>query len=841
MSNETYNSYLDAEGLALVLSGIRDKINAAAEGITNTKGKANGIASLDAGGNVPLSQLGNLDTTFFEVVTELPTDIRNIKKHIYILKGNKDGDNNKYAEYIYTGDLTDAGDLAGDVDATKWEKLGDFVPTFDLQEYVKKNGAVAKLKFYDPVLDDAWNGDDDQPSETAIRIGFADGSHQYLVVPKATAPTNASRSNSESSDERDKPFISPGSAGFMSPSDKGKLDKIDLNALTASINAANTAADNTNKAIKAAETATTGAEKVDATLTEGNVFEVTGRTGVKKTLDMSGMVSAQSDVARIQESMGAYSDRPDITLVAKETNKAISADGVKVTKAGWAIAEFTAEKGNIYLFKPNEVDGDVCIFAEEITNIETRGIDYTYTYNADGTIETAKATYLGATHIYTFSYAEDKSYTITDEAGETVEALPMTYETKVGSYSPLVRLNADAELPIDGYCRYMSHFKGNSSIKIVVSYKIDAADLVMKVVRDGVFASISTQLGNLSQKEDETRKKVEEYHGSYMELLCKTDTIVIVDGKEVTIPAMKRTKVYPKVSYKPKILELGADKEIMPTILLADVSHLDTSNFTSMDSMFRNCYLLTELDVSHFDTSKVTSMSYMFKGCSSLTSLNVSGFDTSKVTNMSAMFKGCSVKDIDLRAWNVENVTEMNVMFESATTEVINLTDWNAVKCTNMVNMFNGCIAIKNIYGLSTLVKAACQRAPTFVRFPAIDLDLSGWDTSGLKWLDLAFYMSSIGTVDCSGDGWNNVNVSNWYRFLEGAIQFKLGKNFFNMPLIESITITSYVAKEYLVEGSYDRKSNGLADLTLNLNRQIKNELTESDIATMTAKGYIIA
>lgn len=822
MSNETYNSYLDAEGLALVLSGIRDKINAAAEGITNTKGKANGIASLDAGGNVPLSQLGNLDTTFFEVVTELPTDIRNIKKHIYILKGNKDGDNNKYAEYIYTGDLTDAGDLAGDVDATKWEKLGDFVPTFDLQEYVKKNGAVAKLKFYDPVLDDAWNGDDDQPSETAIRIGFADGSHQYLVVPKATAPTNASRSNSESSDERDKPFISPGSAGFMSPSDKGKLDKIDLNALTASINAANTAADNTNKAIKAAETATTGAEKVDATLTEGNVFEVTGRTGVKKTLDMSGMVSAQSDVARIQESMGAYSDRPDITLVAKETNKAISADGVKVTKAGWAIAEFTAEKGNIYLFKPNEVDGDVCIFAEEITNIETRGIDYTYTYNADGTIETAKATYLGATHIYTFSYAEDKSYTITDEAGETVEALPMTYETKVGSYSPLVRLNADAELPIDGYCRYMSHFKGNSSIKIVVSYKIDAADLVMKVVRDGVFASISTQLGNLSQKEDETRKKVEEYHGSYMELLCKTDTIVIVDGKEVTIPAMKRTKVYPKVSYKPKILELGADKEIMPTILLADVSHLDTSNFTSMDSMFRNCYLLTELDVSHFDTSKVTSMSYMFKGCSSLTSLNVSGFDTSKVTNMSAMFKGCSVKDIDLRAWNVENVTEMNVMFESATTEVINLTDWNAVKCTNMVNMFNGCIAIKNIYGLSTLVKAACQRAPTFVRFPAIDLDLSGWDTSGLKWLDLAFYMSSIGTVDCSGDGWNNVNVSNWYRFLEGAIQFKLGKNFFNMPLIESITITSYVAKEYLVEGSYDRKSNGLADLTLNLNRQIK-------------------
>lgn len=286
MSNETYNSYLDAEGLALVLSGIRDKINAAAKGITNTKGKANGIASLDAGGNVPLSQLGNLDTTFFEVVTELPTDIRNIKKHIYILKGNKDGENNKYAEYIYTGDLTDAGDLAGDVDATKWEKLGDFVPTFDLQEYVKKAGAVAKLEFYDPVWNNAWNGDNDQPSETAIRIEFADGSHQYLVVPKATAPTNTSRSNSELSDsEKSKPFISPGSAGFMSPSDKGKLDKIDLNALTTSITAANTAAENTNKAIKAAETATTGAETCDIEMV-GSTISVTNRHGETKSIDV---------------------------------------------------------------------------------------------------------------------------------------------------------------------------------------------------------------------------------------------------------------------------------------------------------------------------------------------------------------------------------------------------------------------------------------------------------------------------------------------------------------------------------------------------------------------------
>ncbi len=277
--------YLDKNSVLRLLQRIKTQIDKSKQNVLDTKGVANGIASLDAGGNVPLSQLGNLDTTFFEVVTELPTDIRNIKKHIYILKGNKDGDNNKYAEYIYTGDLTDAGDLAGDVDATKWEKLGDFVPTFDLQEYVKKAGAVAKLKFYDPVWNDALDGDDDQPSKTAIRIEFADGSHKYLIVPEAEAPIDASRSNSESSDERDKPFLTPGRAGFMSPSDKKKLDKIDLNALTASINAANTAADNTNKAIKAAETATDGAETCNVTM-QGSTISVTNRHGETKSVDV---------------------------------------------------------------------------------------------------------------------------------------------------------------------------------------------------------------------------------------------------------------------------------------------------------------------------------------------------------------------------------------------------------------------------------------------------------------------------------------------------------------------------------------------------------------------------
>lgn len=209
-------------------------------------------------------------------------------------------------------------------------------------------------------------------------------------------------------------------------------------------------------------------------------------------------------VERIQQTLGHYTARGDIALTASETGVAISADGVKVAKSGWAIAEFSAEKGMEYLFKPGTIDGSVCIFAQKITTKETRSIAYNYTYNDDGTVATAKATYNGATHTYTYAYTYDeetgnvKTTTVTDENGNTVTALPYQYETTVGSYLPLTRLNAGAELPADGYCRFMSHFQGNASLSVVVSYKVGSADLTMKVVKDGVFASLATQLGNLA-------------------------------------------------------------------------------------------------------------------------------------------------------------------------------------------------------------------------------------------------------------------------------------------------------------------------------------------------------
>lgn len=107
------------------------------------KGAANGLATLDTQGHISLDQLANLDTTVYKVLGQndaLPTT--NIKSCIYlklIESGNPTGNNNKYAEYVYTGNIT------GTYDVTKWEKLGEVTASVDLSGYYTKGEIDTKI------------------------------------------------------------------------------------------------------------------------------------------------------------------------------------------------------------------------------------------------------------------------------------------------------------------------------------------------------------------------------------------------------------------------------------------------------------------------------------------------------------------------------------------------------------------------------------------------------------------------------------------------------------------------------------------------------------------------
>lgn len=259
-------NYLDKSGLLRVLRGVKNQIERKVGELETTKGRPNGIASLDGKGFVPLAQLGNLDMTFFEPVQELPTT--DIKKHIYLIKNTKEGEQDTYDEYLYTGDVD------GEYDASKWEKLGDFVPTFDLKEYAKKKDAVNSISIRDIV------NSSDVPDNFELGLYYinGDGEEKCVTIPTVTVggvsthPSGALR-----------PYT--GHNGLMTSEDKAKLDKIDTEALSQSITAANTAADATNKAIQAAKTATTGAETCNVELS-GSTISVTNRNGETKSVDV---------------------------------------------------------------------------------------------------------------------------------------------------------------------------------------------------------------------------------------------------------------------------------------------------------------------------------------------------------------------------------------------------------------------------------------------------------------------------------------------------------------------------------------------------------------------------
>lgn len=126
-------NYLDLDGLKHYNQTLNTKLDGKFVNLT-TKGKANGVASLDANGKIPLAQLGNLDTTVAEVVSALPTT--NIKKHIYMVKSAEIANQNIYKEYIYTGDTS------ATYDASKWEELGEYKSAVDLAPYSKKTETV---------------------------------------------------------------------------------------------------------------------------------------------------------------------------------------------------------------------------------------------------------------------------------------------------------------------------------------------------------------------------------------------------------------------------------------------------------------------------------------------------------------------------------------------------------------------------------------------------------------------------------------------------------------------------------------------------------------------------
>lgn len=132
--NTIYKAFSDLDSITKEeFDSVKSDISKVVESMLtkDTVGKANGVASLDSNGSVPIEQLGNVDTTLFLIVRELPTT--DIKTNKIYLVPNQDGQgNNVYIEYLYVENV--------------WEKIGEFKPEVDLSEYVTSDEIYQCIK-----------------------------------------------------------------------------------------------------------------------------------------------------------------------------------------------------------------------------------------------------------------------------------------------------------------------------------------------------------------------------------------------------------------------------------------------------------------------------------------------------------------------------------------------------------------------------------------------------------------------------------------------------------------------------------------------------------------------
>ena len=176
---------------------------------------------------------------------------------------------------------------------------------------------------------------------------------------------------------------------------------------------------------------------------------------------------------------------------------------------------------------------------------------------------------------------------------------------------------------------------------------------------------------------------------------------------------------------------------------IMDLSYLDTSLVTTMDSMFYGCSSLTELDLSNFDTSNVTNMSWMFMGDilgdrnMNLTKIIFGeNFDTSKVTNMSSMFAYCkNLEELDLTFFDTTNVNDMSQMFFSCSSLTeLDLSNFDTSNVDGMSQMFQNCSSLTS-------------------------LDLRSFDTSKVKSYSTMFNgMTNITGIIVTRDTWTIPN-----------------------------------------------------------------------------------
>ena len=241
----------------------------------------------------------------------------------------------------------------------------------------------------------------------------------------------------------------------------------------------------------------------------------------------------------------------------------------------------------------------------------------------------------------------------------------------------------------------------------------------------------------------------------------ETKTIVLEEGNAGTVataPWKTYTSVTQIVVKAPVLLPVNSAvlfSDLSELMIIENGNNFNTSQVTTMASMFARLPKLKKVDVSNWDTSKVTNMFAMFRYAYGLEELDVSNWDTSNVTNMAEMFRELDnpaspvtpLTVLDVSKWKTGNVTDMRYMFGGKKNLTsLDVSNWTVSKVERMDGMFAGGFNRGNS-SLSQLdvsnwnVSNVTNMNWMFENLPHLEvLDVSNWNTENVTSMLSMFY-----------------------------------------------------------------------------------------------------
>ena len=200
------------------------------------------------------------------------------------------------------------------------------------------------------------------------------------------------------------------------------------------------------------------------------------------------------------------------------------------------------------------------------------------------------------------------------------------------------------------------------------------------------------------------------------------------------------------------------------------LDRIDVSGVRIMDNMFDRCASLEHLDLSMWDVHSAENISESFQYCDSLKSVDMSGWDTANNQRFQAMFREChSLEAVTVSSWNTSSADRMHYMFAGChSLRELDLSGWTFDHVKTFQFMFRDCDALERLVLPNTMPSAVNLRGMFYGCSSLTEIDVSGWDVSGVEYLDYMFWnCAKVRFLDFQG--WNTAAATRSLNMLTGT------------------------------------------------------------------------